>query len=674
MDSPFIYLIMKKHLPVFLLLFGTVPSLLAQGAIHLAGAAQRQPSPIKFLPAESQTLSRAAQPARLPAHKNLQTVAPIQLASYSNAFTLVRPEQNQVAYDDALDICMHIHRQDVGLWGGGSSANGILRYDLSIDGGASFTTDIGPLQVNYNHPARYPNGIFENPTQSDNPFDARIIYFAPTLDGGNNWNGYVSGVTDVATTNPATSDFYWNGLGNPYLPGGLCEGLPGEYWIVDNTYAANGNHLLDTIRIMKGLWNHSTGEVDWSLHASPAMPFSLSFDGEVHAVSANIAFSPDGMHGWIGFLGDLYGGRDSIYQPIFLHSTDGGATWGNPIEVQLDNVAWIADSLLALWVDSLGNPVSSGHATTGFDCDLTVDVNGDVHLGVMIGTAYPADSAVPGYSIYSGLAKFLADVHSENGGLTFGVDYLAPVLTMRGEFGRPDIGETVLIDNHVQVSRNTSGGEVYFSWVDSDTNVIGFGVSLNMTPNLRILGKRIADDYKTCWKRITDGDLSWDGRVLFPSMAPTMNEEGTENYLPLVVLEMNGSPNEPCRGWYFGNDAAFHDSDFLPPGQISTSWDGACYDFFAGVLPAAEEENFSLGVFPNPAAGEVTFYVELKRSEEVTLSLVNQLGQEVQVLMSGPLAAGRHESTTDLSSLPAGIYFYTLTGAAAQHSGKLVIE
>lgn len=603
----------------------------------------------------------------------VNAVAPIQLGRASNAFTHLRMQQNQVAYDDAIDMAMYIHRQDVTIFGGGTTENGKFRYDLSIDGGATFTTDIGPMQTTYTNYGRYPNGMLTNPTNSTNPFDSKVVYFAPTNKFPTpGWVGYTYGVTDVATSAPNTSDFYWLDGRNTLLPGGLCGGLDGEYWIVDNTY--DGTDVLDTLRVMKGTWNSGTGEVDWVIHASPIIDWSTSFDGVPHTVGPNIAFSPDGMHGWIGWVGDINAGRDSIYQPIFMHSTDGGATWGAPMEMQLESISWLADSLQILWVDSLGNPASTGSGTCAFDCDLTVDVDGNPHLGVVVGTSSVSSDPTAGYSISSGLAMFLVDVTTDDGGATFSADYLAPVLTLRGEFGTPDAnGALLTMDNCVQVSRTEDGEELYFSWVDSDTNVIGFGETNNIAPNMRIVGKRVSDGLLTCWKRVTDGDLVWDGKALFPAMAPTINEEGTDNFLPIVMLELiTNDQSVPCGFWYFGNDAFFNDADFT--NTENGSWDGGCYNFVSGIDGNVNDVVMSVGAFPNPTAGEVTIYFEMNNNSSADLSLMNSMGQVVKQLGSGNYNRGRHEVKVDVSALPAGIYFYSLRTSAGVKSGKLVVE
>ena len=49
----------------------------------------------------------------------------------------------------------------------------------------------------------------------------------------------------------------------------------------------------------------------------------MGFNGNSQKVAPNMAFSPDGTTGWVVTLGDLVGGKDSTFQPIFMKSSNG---------------------------------------------------------------------------------------------------------------------------------------------------------------------------------------------------------------------------------------------------------------------------------------------------------------------------------------------------------------
>ncbi len=78
----------------------------------------------------------------------LQTVAKAQCGSgvaggsASNMFTQIRNGTNPVVADKNLNTIAFIHRNNATAFGGSS---GNLRYDISVNGGTSWTNDQGVL-------------------------------------------------------------------------------------------------------------------------------------------------------------------------------------------------------------------------------------------------------------------------------------------------------------------------------------------------------------------------------------------------------------------------------------------------------------------------------------------------------------------------------------------------
>ena len=618
-------------------------------------------------------------PADLPL--GVQSSHFVELGRSSNAFTILRMEQNQVVANDDLGLVGFIHRHDVTIYGGGSAENGKYRYDLSTDGGGSFTSDIGVLNATYSLAARYPNLTVYNPTGNSNPFSANMVYSGPTLAPGNSWDGHVVGVSDINPSGAtATENYLFNG-DKAYLPGGLTEGLPGEFWTVDREFI--DPDLEDTLWVYKGTWNSATSDIDWIRFAGIDPLHDKGFDGNEVLVGPNIAFGPGGQHGYIAWLGDLanQGNGKFSLQPCFIKTTDGGVTWGSPTEVDLDQIPWIQDTLQSLWinVDTLTGdtvPAGSGDATCGFDFDLTVDANGTAHLGVVIGNS-PSGG---GYSISSGLAKFIGDVQWD--GTNLDVAYISACLAFRGEFGSPvpPNGDLLTLDNAVQVSRTEDGTKIFFSWVDSDTSLIGFGESNNIAPNSRIAGLRITDGYQTPVVKITDGDFNFDGLCLTPTMAPTVLSRDTVYHLPIVFLDMiTNNQLEPCKFWYMGNEARLADACFEDPALLNLSFPGHIHIDSLSCIPSSLEEdlatpNLQHTIFPNPTQGQATLRFELPSAGSVSYNLVDMMGKEVIAGASVQYAAGLNDIQINTSQLAPGLYFYNLKVGNQVFSNKLVIN
>ena len=84
-------------------------------------------------------------------------------------------------------------------------------------------------------------------------------------------------------------------------------------------------------------------------------------------------------------------------------------------------------------------------------------------------------------------------------------------------------------------------------------------------------------------------------------------------------------------------------------------------------------ESALLGNYPNPFNPETTIRFEIQAAQQVRLSVFNVLGQRVQVLVDGQVAAGRHEARFEAYGLPSGTYFTRLETATGVSTGTMVL-
>jgi hypothetical protein len=78
-------------------------------------------------------------------------------------------------------------------------------------------------------------------------------------------------------------------------------------------------------------------------------------------------------------------------------------------------------------------------------------------------------------------------------------------------------------------------------------------------------------------------------------------------------------------------------------------------------------------VMPNPAADRATLALSLGVPAEVHLALHDVLGRELAAVHAGPLAAGAHRLSLDVSKLPAGVYVWRLVAGERVESGQLTV-
>jgi hypothetical protein len=80
-----------------------------------------------------------------------------------------------------------------------------------------------------------------------------------------------------------------------------------------------------------------------------------------------------------------------------------------------------------------------------------------------------------------------------------------------------------------------------------------------------------------------------------------------------------------------------------------------------GAVSPPRPSRFALSQnYPNPFNPSTTITFETARAGPVSLDILNLLGQRVAMLVSGPIAAGRHAVVWDASDHPSGVYFFRL--------------
>ena len=67
-----------------------------------------------------------------------------------------------------------------------------------------------------------------------------------------------------------------------------------------------------------------------------------------------------------------------------------------------------------------------------------------------------------------------------------------------------------------------------------------------------------------------------------------------------------------------------------------------------------------LSNYLNPFNPETTIRSDVNKSQQVRLSVFNELGQQVMLLVDGRLEAGQHEARLAAYGLPSGTYFVRL--------------
>ena len=77
---------------------------------------------------------------------------------------------------------------------------------------------------------------------------------------------------------------------------------------------------------------------------------------------------------------------------------------------------------------------------------------------------------------------------------------------------------------------------------------------------------------------------------------------------------------------------------------------------------------------PNPAAAVVTIPLEIPRTDRVEITLYASDGRKERVLFDETLEEGDHVMTFDVSSLPAGLYYYEVRSGEYRATGRMLLQ
>jgi hypothetical protein len=78
--------------------------------------------------------------------------------------------------------------------------------------------------------------------------------------------------------------------------------------------------------------------------------------------------------------------------------------------------------------------------------------------------------------------------------------------------------------------------------------------------------------------------------------------------------------------------------------------------------------------YPNPFTGTSTVKVNVRKATQLSLEVVNMMGQNVYSFDAGVAQAGMNTLTIDGSILTPGVYFYTVRAGETAITKKMIVE
>ncbi len=388
----------------------------------------------------------------------------VELGSAYNLYTILLDEQNQVAYNPDLDAVTFVHRQNAGTTGG----SGGLSYDRSLDGGATWTTN-NIVTPNYNAGSapiggnRYPSIAIWNPTGNTNPANAYAIQTGPALQAGAaGWGWIFAHSAKLSDNSEVAEDYYQqvSGVNTDFHPYGLTVNPNGDVWSISTYFPDDGITDYSFFYLNKGIFNTTTKQVDWTLSQTLIDPdYYLDTDGSnVGGYGWNVAFGPDGQ---TGYAVVLVSENSCVYQgiqPIVYKTTNGGTTWTRLPDFDFRTLTAFQDYLI---------PTSTGDQIPFFTSeDIAVDADDRLHIfsNVLPRSSSSDDSL---YFIWVGAGTEGMFHMTTSNGTDWSAALVDSVLTEAGAVG------AVAHGTRTNISRSEDGDKIFFTWSASDASIIG---------------------------------------------------------------------------------------------------------------------------------------------------------------------------------------------------------
>jgi len=557
---------------------------------------------------------------------NTRATAAATMGSASNVYTVAFGRRDAVSVRPELNAITFIHRANAAAFG--DAGSGSLRYDHSLDGGATFTNDVGAVYDGGN--ARYPSAMILNDPSNTDPANASFIYTAPVLSGtnGGSWGGQLIGIAALgADTATNILEESVDSIGDYYLiSAGFCAvGQVAHHVDAEIDLITSGDYV-DTLIYRRA--DLSSGSLVYDKQELYVPVYNDTGIGRA-IVDAYIGFGPDGQTGYIVVIG--HGGDTAIapvgsYHLIVLKTTDGGDTWSSPSDIGLSSL--VDPQLL--------NDGSS--YTTAFEGDVAVDANGDMHFTCAIG---PSSTTAWSIATTPGIWGVF-DVHGD--GTTIAADLIETPMTFRGDFGG------VSEDSRPQAAISQDGKYVTVTYFDTDTLLTGS--TDNTFPDAYVRGYDVENGVWFDLANTTAGTAS-DAVMTWGTVGDIMFKPGDTAEVAIVYAELT-TPGDPL-------------------GVTQFYYYGAPYSFYIDDTNLDENTVSDLRLFPNPASNAVRVGFELNAGEAATVRVLNAMGQAVQTITHAGIAGG-NVVELNIADLASGMYFVEVTTGTNRAVERLMVK
>ena len=586
-----------------------------------------------------------------------QAATVINIGQSGNAFGTAFGSKTALFAHPVVNSVSMVYRSAPAVTGDVSS--GCIRFGSSTDGGATWSSNLGPLYTSNGTNAaplanaRYPQGVIYNPAGNTDPANAFVSHFSPTLAGfgpGANsaWGGHAHGSMPLNGSGTATATEDLDANNGFLIPdGGALNVNTNSFWISNGYFDTNTGDYSDTMLLGGSAW--SNGDYVYTYNKVYA-PVDIDLAGAKNLAATNVAWGNNGT-GYMALLAHESFAQvaDSNLYPVIYKTSDDGATWNKVAAIDMNSF----DAFF-----QYGVPY-----TTGFEFDMAVDGNNNLHLVIAVGPL-----ATTAFSISTGAGNWgIFDIYTTDGGNAWSAEALAIPQTFRGTF--TDGTNTLNEDSRPQISRSLDGTRMFFTYFDTDT--LTFGVTENTFPDAHIIGYNVTTGLWTTDINATVGTDA-DGACIFGNVAPFALSGAAGCYkVPVSILELTGGGPGAQVDHKYIDGLEICDADYTETGAPIVVANLVA----SSVNEVVATASFTLGQnYPNPFSGSTQFNLNLVKSSNVSVEVYNVVGKLVKTFNFDNMTAGSNTVSIDASDLASGLYTYTVVVGAEKATRTMIVK
>ncbi|MBK7964491.1 MAG: hypothetical protein IPK10_03750 [Bacteroidetes bacterium] len=550
-----------------------------------------------YVPTEkaSSTTPKAVvnRPKSTKVNPNAQKAAVVGKSSIStthNIYGSLVSEGGLLNYNPQLNVLSYTDRKPIGVVDATLMYNsGTVVTRTSTNGGTTWDTTLVVLH-NTTSFTRYPQGAILNPPGNMVVLDAYAAATAPLING-TIWDGIAIGSIKLDGTNKVQYDI-------PASIATVQQDMPRLGMNADSNghaYSLGSNYdfdatvpYFDGFVVNRAVWNSVNSSVDWDhtniYHAFSHDPID---DSQNFSSLGNMAFSPDGLTGYV-----LTIGRDSLNDylapmPIIYRTTDGGATWS--FYSALDYSPIFANVF---------TPNGAGTrpfytAKNGFD--VAVDGNGKIHILCEVAQAA---SNHPDSLNWAGFNGDLYDTYEDANGL-WGAVKVGTVVAEPAEDPN-SLGWAVTWDARAQICANSTGMKMAYTWMDTDVTIF---TAFNENPNIKGASADFSSNLSSNEINFTEG-TAWDANNYWIYVSNLGWDNGTDFIVPVksaVPLNSGALDTDPWLHEYVSG-IQYAPADYVNPLPPTFSLTG---------INEIQNATIAKLIYPNPATEKATVTLNL---------------------------------------------------------------